>query len=109
MDKQHDGMVGDGQQQEENHGGGAGHQQGDPRSKHIPKPEGWSPDETKKSYQWAAAPWFLDPGFLPSKHGATEQLDQTHRGLQIAKPQGVEAQFLGHVLQETQSRGPHSL
>lgn len=36
---------------------------------------------------------------LPSKHGAAEQLDQTHRGLQITKPQGVEAQLLGHILQ----------
>lgn len=37
MDKQHDGMVGDGQQQEENHGGGAGHKQGNSRPKNIPE------------------------------------------------------------------------
>lgn len=35
----------------------------------------------------------------PSKYGTPEQLDQTHRGLQITKPQGVEAQFLRQILE----------
>lgn len=102
MDKQHEGMVGDCQQQEENHGGGAGHKQGDPRAKHIPK--AWHTEKLVVSGSFLIAV-LLVPGFLPSKHGAAKQLDQTHCGLQIAKPQGVEAQFLGHILQETQGRG----
>lgn len=38
VEEQHDGMVGDGQQQEEKNGGSARHQEGYPRSKNVPKP-----------------------------------------------------------------------
>lgn len=104
VNEQHGRMVGYGKQQEENHGGRARHAQSRAGPKKISKPAG-------KSQKMLDEPLLISISWMktkvrdsPSKHGASEQLDQTHRGLQITKPQGVEAQFLCQIL-ETRIKG----
>lgn len=68
-----------------------------------------SPNLQTSNVSWGRSSFLVPTSwlqrFLPSEHGAAHQLDQTHGGLQVAEPQGVEAQPLGHVLQGHTGRG----
>lgn len=102
VNKQHGGMGGGGQQQEENHRGRTRHAQSRAGSKQISKPGG-------KNHEITIYPFiYLDlleengtPHASPSKQGTPEQLAEAHHGLQVTKPQGVEAQFLRQILETT--------
>lgn len=50
----------------------------------------------------------MDPPTSPSKQGTPEQLAEAHHGLQVTKPQGVEAQFLCQILEITK-KARHSI
>lgn len=104
VNEQHGGMVGYGQQQEENHGGSARHAQSRTRAEQISKPAGKT-QKTQSEHGFIYARGMkTETRVSPSKHGTPEELDQTHRGLQIPKPQGVEAQFLCQIL-ENRTKG----
>lgn len=107
VNEQHGGMVGYGEQQEENHRGSAGHAQSRASAEKISKPAG-TRQKTQSEHLFMYVCWTKrEIGGSPSKHGAPQQLDHAHRGLQITEPQGVEAQFLCQILESRTKRRFH--
>lgn len=104
VDEQHGGMAGHGEQQEENHRGGAGHAQGRASAEKISEPAGTTQKRRSEHVSIYVGWRKTETGASPSKHGPPEQLDHAHRGLQVAEPQGVEAQFLCQILETRRKR-----
>lgn len=99
VDEQHGGMVGYGEQQEENHGGSARHTQSRACPEKISEPARKT-QKSQSEHLLVYVCWMkMEIRASPSKHRTPEQLDHTHHGLQITKPQGVEAQFLCQILE----------
>lgn len=101
VNEQHGGMVGDSQQEEEDHGGRARHAQGRAGPEDIPEPAGQTQETEFHRFFRRVCRTNAGIRDSPSKHGTAQQLDQTHRGLEITEPQGVEAQLLCQVLEGT--------